>query len=48
MINLITDMNPYFEAPYIIGQLVIPTSSGNYDDTTDSANFKDYQDAKNL
>lgn len=48
MINLITDMNPYFEAPYIIGQLVIPTSSGSYDDTTDSANFKDYQDAKNL
>lgn len=48
IMNLITDLNPYFESPYTIGQLLIPSSKWTYDDTTDPANFQDYRDAEAL
>lgn len=31
MTNLITDLNPYFESPYTIGQLLLPSSTGSVD-----------------
>ena len=32
MMNLITDLNPYFEHPYIIGQLLLPSSTKAYEE----------------
>lgn len=32
MIDLITDLNPYFESPYVIGQLLLPSSNAEYED----------------
>ncbi len=32
MMNLITDLNPYFESPYTIGQLLLPSSDTAYDE----------------
>ncbi len=31
MMNLITDLNPYFEKPYIIGQLLLPSHNQRYE-----------------
>lgn len=31
MMNLITDLNPYFESPYVIGQLLLPWDKYNRD-----------------
>lgn len=43
MMNLITDLNPYFERPYTIGQLLLPSDSGSYDDTNNPENLKYYK-----
>ncbi len=32
IIDLITDLNPYFESPYIVGQLLLPSSEKKYDE----------------
>jgi hypothetical protein len=48
MMNLITDLNPYFEAPYTIGQLLIPSSEWSYEDTENPENLQDYRDAEAL
>ena len=32
MMDLITDLNPYFASPYEIGQLLIPSSAKAYDE----------------
>jgi len=48
MIDLITDMNPYFESPYTIGQLLIPSSAWSYEDFTNPESIKDYQQAVKL
>jgi hypothetical protein len=42
--NLITDLNPYFESPYTIGQLLIPSESGPFEDTDNPENLKHYRD----
>ena len=31
MMSLITDLNPYFESPYVIGQLLLPSSNESYE-----------------
>lgn len=31
IIDLVTDLNPFFEKPYIIGQLLLPSYNQNYD-----------------
>jgi TPR repeat protein len=43
MMNLITDLNPYFESPYTIGQLLLPSESGTYEDTDNPENLKHYK-----
>jgi hypothetical protein len=43
MMNLITDLNPYFESPYTIGQLLLPSESGSYEDTDNPENLKHYR-----
>lgn len=48
LMDLITDMNPYFEAPYTIGMLLIPSDDGVADNTENPNNIKKYQDAKKL
>jgi hypothetical protein len=48
MMNLITDLNPYFERPYTIGQLLLPSDSGSYDDTNNPENLKYYKQAEAL
>ncbi len=35
MIDLITDLNPYFEQPYIIGQLLLPNTHSSDTDTSE-------------
>lgn len=32
MIDIITDLNPFFEKPYLIGQLLLPSYNENYED----------------
>jgi hypothetical protein len=32
MIDLITELNPYFEHPYSIGQLLLPSYNERYED----------------
>lgn len=32
MLDLITELNPYFEKPYLIGQLLLPTYNERYED----------------
>jgi len=32
MMNLITDLNPYFESPYVIGQLLLPSNETDRDE----------------
>lgn len=48
MMDLITEMNPYFESPYTIWMLLIPSDEGAYDDTNNPENLKDYTDAEKL
>jgi hypothetical protein len=31
ILDLITDLNPYFESPYIIGQLLLPDHNDRYE-----------------
>lgn len=45
MMELITDLDPDFEAPYRIGLLLIPSESGVTEDTDNPENFQSYQDA---
>lgn len=35
ILNLVTDLNPYFEHPYIIGQLLLPNYNERYENLTD-------------
>jgi hypothetical protein len=35
MLDLITDLNPYFEKPYIIGQLLLPSDGDRNEDFTE-------------
>lgn len=32
MMDLVTDLDPFFEKPYIIGQLLLPSSEKAYDE----------------
>lgn len=48
MMDLITEMNPYFESPYTIWMLLIPSDEWAYDDTNNPENLKDYRDAEKL
>jgi hypothetical protein len=34
LLDLITELNPYFETPYTIGQLLLPSTNERYEDTT--------------
>ena len=43
MMNLITDLNPYFESPYTIGQLLIPSESGPYENTDNPEKLQYYK-----
>jgi hypothetical protein len=39
MLDLITELNPYFEKPYIIGQLLLPNYNDRYESlSTDEQN----------
>jgi hypothetical protein len=31
MLDLITELNPFFESPYIIGELLLPTYEARYE-----------------
>lgn len=48
MINLVTDLSPYFESPYTIGQLLLPSDSGSHDDTNNPENIKYYKQGEAL
>lgn len=46
--NLVTDLSPYFESPYTIGQLLLPSDSGSHDDTNNPENIKYYKQGEAL
>lgn len=48
MMNLITDLNPYFESPYIIGQLLLPGDKYNRDPENIKQETLNIQKAENL
>lgn len=48
MIELITELNPYFESPYVIGQLLLPSNENNYDDYSGKNITEDMLEAKAL
>lgn len=48
VMNIVTDLNPYFETPYTIGQLLIPSSSKSYEDKKDPEEQKNYRDGEKL
>jgi len=48
MMELITDLNPYFVAPYRIGLLLIPSDSGSNEERNNPDNRKEYRKAEKL
>ncbi len=42
MIHLITELNPYFESPYIIGQLLLPSGNDSMQESFSEAEKKDH------
>ena len=40
VLDLITDLNPYFEKPYVIGQLLIPSYNHRYESLSDQQQTK--------
>ena len=48
MMGLITDLNPYFESPYVIGQLLLPSSDKEYEEFTWDEVIKNISDAEQL
>jgi hypothetical protein len=43
--ELITELNPYFEHPYVIAQLLLPSTNQRYEDITDTQQIKNTDDA---
>lgn len=48
MLDLITDLNPFFEKPYIIGQLLLPSYNERYESLTDNIQKSYIQQAEFL
>ncbi len=48
MMNLVTDLNPYFESPYVIGQLLLPSSEKSYEEFTGEKALKNIYDGERL
>jgi len=43
---LITELNPYFEKPYIIGQLLLPNYNERYENLSKEAQLKNIKQAE--
>lgn len=48
MIDLITELNPYFEHPYSIGQLLLPSYNQRYEELSEIEQEKNIQEAIDL
>jgi len=48
MIDLITELNPYFEHPYSIGQLLLPSYNQRYEDLSDNEQDRNKNEAVKL
>lgn len=48
MLDLITDLNPYFENPYIIGQLLLPDYNERYEDSSQEEQDKTIRQGETL
>ena len=48
MIDLITELNPYFEHPYSIGQLLLPSYNQRYEDLSSEEQDKNIKEAISL
>jgi hypothetical protein len=46
MIDIITHLNPYFEHPYIIGELLLPEYNERYENKTTEEQKKDIEKAE--
>lgn len=48
MMDIITELNPYFESPYTIGQLLLPSSKERFEDYSGKNITQDMLDGRNL
>jgi hypothetical protein len=48
MIDIITELNPYFEHPYIIGQLLLPEYNERYENKTKEEQLIGFKNAESL
>ncbi len=48
IIDLVTELNPYFEHPYIIGQLLLPDYNDRYEDLDDKEQEKHINEAESI
>ncbi|MFC1798009.1 hypothetical protein ACFLY2_02490 [Patescibacteria group bacterium] len=48
MIDLITELNPYFEHPYSIGQLLLPSYNERYEDLPEEEQNRNTNEAVKL
>jgi hypothetical protein len=48
ILNLVTDLNPYFEHPYVIGQLLLPDYNYRYEKLDDKEQEKHINEAEEI
>jgi len=48
VLDTITELNPYFEHPYLIGQLLLPGSNQRYENLTEEEIQKHNKQAEEL
>ena len=48
ILDLITELNPYFESPYVIGQLLLPGYNERYEEKTDEEQKRNVEQGEKL
>ncbi|USN58074.1 MAG: hypothetical protein H6767_07130 [Candidatus Peribacteria bacterium] len=48
MLDLVTELNPFFEHPYIIGELLLPSYNERYESLPDEEQQKNIHEAEQI
>lgn len=48
VLDLITELNPFFESPYTLGQLLLPSYSDRYENLTEDEQKRNIREAENI
>jgi hypothetical protein len=48
MLDLITELNPFFEKPYIIGQLLLPSYNERYENLSNEKQIENIKQAEEI